>query len=520
MATLKITCLRADIRSGSKVYPIFNGFASAVDIRSIAETPSFSNATPHDQIGNNILTPPVKDWQRPLDTTRVATISHIYSNTGELMPNAVLLCENTQLHSACYNIAQQTTIGGVPTAAWEVIVDIPATDGAKPLWILDGQHRINGLAGSAQSDNQIPVVLLLNHGCSVYAPSVVAKLFAQVTTEASPLDNLHHDWLTFAFRLRDYSDARPNSSQQLSSMETVAELCRSPELPSRGITNPFYNRIRFNPKSPPVGPQGGGFQYTCSDLKEIIREGYYGASVAVPHIQPRELAGQIAVAYMALVNKISAPHQDTVFFGAHANGQTVMQHAFLDACLKRIGKFGLQTQADWEALFNGLQFPTTNWKFDWTSSLNGANGSISRAIASSVLSEAFVSGAIPSGSGTIADFLKGNEGKLVVEYSKVNTNGRVLSSGRRREEVKVGNTITHTILPAAHFKIVGKSTNIGKIDIIDKGYPSTDAVSYRERGELIASPSSGRPCSNPLRLVLRCHHYGATKSDINLDIRW
>ena len=62
-----------------------------------------------------------------------------------------------------------------------------------PLWIIDGQHRINGLGNEncTQNDNPIPVVFLINSGGTFYNGANLAKIFAQVTTAATPLGNLH-----------------------------------------------------------------------------------------------------------------------------------------------------------------------------------------------------------------------------------------------------------------------------------------------------------------------------------------
>ena len=76
-------------------------------------------------------------------------------------------------------------------------IPIPGSGQSPPLWIIDGQHRITGLGDSKckQRDNPIPVVFLLNDGGSSYNGRNLAKIFAQVTTEATPLAKLHKEWL-------------------------------------------------------------------------------------------------------------------------------------------------------------------------------------------------------------------------------------------------------------------------------------------------------------------------------------
>ena len=166
-----INCLRKEVVSGTKTYPLFVGFAPASVILDLASAPSFSTTTAHSEICTNILTPPVRDWQRPLSNERVSDIANVYNNTGELMPNPVLLCENVLQNGTAINIRQQAATGGAPTNVWEIDIAMPASGAPKPLWILDGQHRINGLAASAQSSNEIPIVLLLNQTQPIYGSS-------------------------------------------------------------------------------------------------------------------------------------------------------------------------------------------------------------------------------------------------------------------------------------------------------------------------------------------------------------
>lgn len=205
-SAITISCLQTFVTSGNSTYPIFVGFASAQDIRRIAEAPSFRTSTPHDTIAKNTLTPPIRDWQRPIDQARVNEISNLFNTPGEFMPNPVLLCQNVNLSQSPITIQQQlSNPNGMPTGIWNVVVPI-LSDGF-PLWIIDGQHRIAGLAQSQQAANPIPVVLLLNQESAVYTGPTVAKLFAQVTTSATKLDPLHNEWLTFAFALGNYSQS-------------------------------------------------------------------------------------------------------------------------------------------------------------------------------------------------------------------------------------------------------------------------------------------------------------------------
>jgi hypothetical protein len=241
-----ILCQENTIVSGSNPYPIYIGYLSAEEILEIAEVPSYDENTQNFEIATHAVTPPVKEWQRPLDRDRVGDIAARFDNTGEFMPNPVLLCENVTINPSPIQYIPHTLYGNTPTGFIEVHVPAVADGQPKPLWILDGQHRINGLGRSAQNHDKIPVVMLLDRASGFYTGSVLAKIFAQVTTSAKKLDVLHNEWLTFAFNLDTYDPTRPNFSAHKDSMTSVAELCKTPTVGSGGyIPNPFHNRVQF-----------------------------------------------------------------------------------------------------------------------------------------------------------------------------------------------------------------------------------------------------------------------------------
>ena len=222
---------------------MYIGFCSAAFLNKIAEAPAFDEDTTNATIASNVLTPPVEAWQRPLIPEAIAAIAKTFNNEGRLMPNPVLLARNPYWNGTI-SLGQQTINGTVPT--WEVeLPDVSPDPKRKPLWILDGQHRIKGLTSSLQNGNNLPFVLLLNEDHKAYDEARLAEIFAQVSTTASPLDPLHRDWMSYAFRLAQYDGDSPG---QRDAMETVALMCKTPKLSPSDLANPFRDKIRFNPK--------------------------------------------------------------------------------------------------------------------------------------------------------------------------------------------------------------------------------------------------------------------------------
>lgn len=511
-----IHCLRQQITSGTQQYPIFIGFLPAAEILQIAEAPSFSNATMHQTIAQNVLTPPIKDWQRPLVIGKVDRISQLFDNTGELMPNPVLLSENVTSAAALIAVRQQMAAGSIPTMVYEVDIPTPATGAPKPLWILDGQHRINGLASSAQSGNHLPVVLLLNQGLSAYGGPILAKLFAQVTTSATELDKLHNEWLTFAFQLDDYALAAPSSLEHRNSMETVAQLCLQPLLTPSGPSNPFCNHIQFNIHVG-HGPQPGGFKYDCISLKEIIRKFYYSrVSLTGSHLPPLDLARQIGFAYLALAQKVSAPLANSVFFGDDDHEQRIMQDAYLAGILTFLLQY--PPPADWKHILDTLLFAATSWDFkSWYKTLSGPAQTNSKKLAISVMCKVFRASALPAGAGNLADFLRGNNAKVTLQFSTLTTAGRVSTRDRDEFEVTRGAVLSRSIAPRTHVKISASTENIGNLVITDKNSPPGRTVKYDLESGLILDPAKH---SKPLSLLITMEHYGGISSMAELDINW
>lgn len=509
---LTIECLMNSVMSGGVSYPVYVGFLPAVDIARVAEAPSFLQTTPHQQIATNIASQPVKDWQRPIDPARVQVIADTFDDSGRLMPNPVLLAQNV-FASGVIDIAPKT-IPNSPqlTGSYVVTIDDSAhKSGQKPLWILDGQHRISGLSKSLQKDNPVPVVLLLDGGTSAYSSPLLASLFAQVTTSAMKLDDLHNEWLTFAFHLDDYSPGAPRAQVAKNAFETVATLCRIPAFQAQA--NPFLSQIQFN-EHLAVTPTHGGFTYKCTALKDLLYRHYFNQPAAAAHLSPPELAEQLALSYASL-HSIVGSQPDSVFFGVPAKQQNIMQDAFWIGVCARLLQHG--APPDWTPILKALRFHQTNWDFSWTRTMSGPANTISKRIAIRVLSDALSAGALPTGSTSIADHLRGNGGTVRVTFSALTAAGRPHRQGRVAVDVLRGSTLSHAAHQHPHMKVTGQSSNIGKLEVVDataRGRP----VHYREitgRGLVL-----GGSLPNPLELMFVMSHYGDQHSQAELQVNW
>ena len=139
---------------------------------------------------------------------------------------------------------------------------LPEDVDTRPIWIIDGQHRIRGF-GSSKSGSlmRIPFVLILGDG-SVDKISKVAKLFTEINTKSEELGKLHKIFLNYRYgmvsELGDFTFELENGQPKLDSngipipTESGRSARRSYELALEMASipdSPIFNRIEF--QNPP-----------------------------------------------------------------------------------------------------------------------------------------------------------------------------------------------------------------------------------------------------------------------------
>lgn len=511
MSGVTVECLRTTLKSGKKNYPLYMGFMKASDIAMVAGAPAFQDSTPNSDIAKNIQGHPIDDWQRPINDTRVKQIAETFNNTGELMPNPVLLARNAFSINSPKIVPK--LVGNAQHHTGVYLVNLVANGHGKPLWILDGQHRIQGLASSAQSDNPLPVVLLLDPDTNVYQGDLLAKVFAQVTTEASPLDDLHNEWLTYAFELGGYAKGKSYAHELHQAFQVGVELCRTPTFGN--LNNPFFSQVSFNVNQP-FKPSFGGFSYTCVDLKDLVFKEYYKQRANTSHLVPLDVAEELARAYAGLHPLVSNPI-DSCFFGTPKKQQVIMQTALFTAVLHRLLKEGKGT--DWRRLFLGLNFHNTDWDFDsWASGgLSGPENTASRKAARNSLSQCLVDGALPLGVSDLADFLKGDGAVVEVAFKGLTPKGSVSNSMSKRVTVpvSVGANKSQSSALHPHVKVQSTSANIGTFKIWDANASSPTEVKQLKSGVRVDQGWKKLPA----KVNIEMRFYGGQKAVGQLTIK-
>lgn len=428
------------------------------------------------------------------------------------MPNPVLLAKNA--FTAGITI-ESSSIDGMPYHTGTYAIEIPEValhPADRPLWILDGQHRIAGLAASKQKKDPVPLVLLLDDGSGSYTSPLLASLFAQVTTAAHKLDDLHNEWLTYAFQLGRYSSSKNGYEAATKAFETVVELCRSPSW-SAGTANPFFNQVQFN-EHISVMPSLGGFSFKCNVLADILAKHYYALPSQQRQLEANRLAEEISRAYIALHTTITA-HDSSVFFGVTQKAQTIMQEAFLIGILARISVHG--PTSDYASVLQNLNFQNTNWDFSWVRSLSGPANTASKKIARAIFEEVMPSGKLPANSTNLADYFKGNGASVQLVCSKLTPAGRPAQKNRLIYTALRGSTGSQPTATHPHVKIGDKTNNVGEAQVL-QAHAVGKPKRYKEieKSGLVLQ----EPYPKPLDLVIDMQHYGDNFSQAEVELNW
>lgn len=501
-----IACQKFEITNNGKVYPYFLGALDAKELEKISAAPSFRPDTENYRIASEVLDPPTEHWQRPINETKVHRIAARFDSPGEIMPNPVLLAVNPKNK---IQVSQDKNAAGHQTGLWSVRIQLPSTNNQtdKPLWIIDGQHRVMGMAQTSLSSSPLPFVLLYSD-TDAYIAGDLAKIFAQVTTEATPLDDIHQAWMQFVFHLGDYADGTP----EWKAMATTAKLCSVQKY--NDDTNPFYSKIRFNPLLDPVDIKPGGFSFDANYLKDLIKDRYFKVQGSQFTLSEDDLAKQISLSVVALKQMVRKDPSKSAFFGEGAAEQKYFRDGFLAGVCSYLLAKG--SPRDWVEVLQNLNFHKTEWEVgNWVQTTGGSAGTISKKIAFKCFEEIFKAGKLPENVEDICSYLQGTGSYLDIEYKLVDDDDDVVPrSGHHLEPFELATGLPRFVksIPknARHIKITSPSINIGQITVHlkDKPFDSDYHFTAFKRGRTF-SKNELKAFKNKINLEVKVEFYGA-----------
>ncbi len=517
-SVLKLVCQKHIIRTGGVDYPFFLGAVDSKHLINVAIAPSFKPNTDNYEIAREVLDPPTKHWQRPLIEENVLAIRDRFDTDGEIMPNPILLAVNPDMESKV-KISEQKLGSGVSTGFWEISIDTDSDLDNKPLWIIDGQHRVQGLSQTTRNNPPLPFVLLYSSE-QVYLPKTLARIFAQVTTMAKPLNPIHHAWMQYVFHLGKYA---PNSVDW-KSMTTVALLCSTQSYANK--PNLFYNKIQFNPEVEvtPIAP--GGFDFDAKYFQELLRDKYFKNEGHENLLQEKDLAAQISLAVHALKDTVRGDKESSAFFGVSNFQQKYFRDGFVAGICAYLLENGIPR--DWIEVLQNLEFQQTDWDVStWVNSTGGRAGSISKKLAFECFEKIFSDGALPNGVSSICDYLKGKGSYLQIEYKLVDSDGEFITR-RNSDQIKKfllaeGVEKSTLTLPKSTrwIRITSPCTNVGPIEISRLGHKFVEDYQFPsfKRGKEFADEEL-KALKNAITLEIKADLYGDNSSKKQLTIRF
>lgn len=510
--SMSLQCLREELSGtdGAK-FPLYTGFSTPSQLKMLAVAPSYETGTSHSDIASDVLGTPVKRWQRPVDKERTARIANVFNDRSKIMPNPVLIAENLT-GPIKPKITPVTTESGELTRVFEITWTFDPDDRDNlPLWILDGQHRIGGLASSDRRDDPLPLVLLLKRNANSYGPAHFAEIFAQVTAEAEDLKPEHREWLSYAFNLREYRSSNPTSDKSKKAFKVATRLCSVAPRPAQ--PRPFFNGIKFNPFSETTAVSGG-FGQPCQDFGQIILKNYYLAELgaASGYLDPKDLADALGEFYLALTTAVVTPDQSVFFSSKKNHGQKIMQNAVIVGALSYLLEHPRPgSAADWTDVLDQLKFKATDWDFtSWANDLSGSAAKDSRIAASKTMAYFFRTLELPVGT-NIQEFLNANDARFQVTSFGQTPKGRKSRRGSVPREYPTTGSKNFVVAATHRFieiSVPESSPNIARITLSI----NTERLKSARTIDL-------NTFKHPFQLQVRSHFYGGNEDVHTLDIK-
>lgn len=515
MSSIKFLCQKFEIIKGDKSYTYLLGAGDPKDILKIAAAPSFGSSTPHHEIVDQILKPPTTKWQRPLIEKKVKSIAQIFENSNEIMPNPILLAVNP---NSKINVSRYKTADGAESELFQVeVTDTGGNDTEKPLWIIDGQHRVSGLAKVEVGKNTLPFVLLYSD-TGLYVSEILAKIFAQVTTQATALDQIHKAWMEFVFKLDKYTE----KGADWRAMRTSALLCQTQMYNDE--PNPFYDNVGFNPDLFNSEAKASGFIFDAVELSKLIKDGFFiHAGNPRLALSEEDVAASIGSAVYALKKIHKGDRKTSAFFGDVQNQQKYFKEGFIVG----IGSYLLahDRPRDWEKILKNLKFDEANWEVSsWVNNTSGAAGNLSKRIAFKCFESVFKNAKYPDGVEDIVEYLQGASSRLTIDAWELNESNKKIAKSHFSTSVEfAGNVdvITKSVPKDARIiQITNPSLNIGSMEIRNAKSPMDPffyATEFR-RGKELKEDDLGR--NRQLSLLIKVEYYGGRAISKTLNIKF
>ena len=193
-------------------------------------------------------------WQRLVSVARIHEIRAFAKGPKNYMFNPTLLYANPNHPSV--NFDHETNVLtvdfeflGEKAGAYFDYIPFPNEEDRRPLWIVDGQHRIRGFGAAARGSMLTgPFILMMGDG-EEEARALVARIFTEINTTAKSLDKMHQLYLKYEFKIPARSSSHDfqvgEDGEPIESSRPNRYAYRLALNLSADIESPLYNSIQF-----------------------------------------------------------------------------------------------------------------------------------------------------------------------------------------------------------------------------------------------------------------------------------
>lgn len=270
----------------------FLSVAPIKEIDAVCAVPDLPETMTSKQTAHRILNPSIgqSEWQRQLNVRRREAIMQFMENSENIIANAPILFVADSNHINVTSTAVEISMDfleqqniqrqGVADRVYrDVRVD---SQDMRPLWLIDGQHRIRGGAGSTKGrEVNVPIIIFP----SELSLEKTAKIFAEINTLQEPLDSLHQLFMQHRFNIpspKAKSDfgldetGQPRNQHSRANhwaYELAAKLCEDSQ-------SPLYGRIQLLKQNHQRGHVIDGKQWL--DFSHAWMKSVYSESSDIP----------------------------------------------------------------------------------------------------------------------------------------------------------------------------------------------------------------------------------------------
>jgi len=201
---------------------VYVGSATASELDAVCSVPNLDPMLSSQDFGSKLYSGNMPDnqWQRVVNVDRIKDISKFIDKEDSFIFNPVVLYLDATKNSEFFELSVIDSEKGTYKSEINFnflaskitgFVDydpLPHARDLRPIKIVDGQHRVRGMAMSSRGHSlTLPFVLIKGDG-SKADKLMVAKIFTEINTNSVQLDALHQLYLRYKFSMPDQHEGK------------------------------------------------------------------------------------------------------------------------------------------------------------------------------------------------------------------------------------------------------------------------------------------------------------------------